>query len=175
MASERPPDDFRDPVPPPAPPPGPPGQGFDLDRAARTLGLDPTSRILYLAGLGCLALQVLFTFLPWVSISFGNVRASASGINTTPGVFQLLLALGVGGFAAFVLFAAQRNLLLGALWAGAGWGVLASLWRLVDISNTSGAAGVGGATGIGLILSLLASLGVAGTFGVLVVKAMTRR
>jgi hypothetical protein len=161
---------------PPSPPAGPAGPGLmeTLQQSIAAFGLDPLTVKLIYAGLGCFAAMIVFTIFPWVSISstFGGLSASASvlGISLAMGWITILLTLGAGAFVAVVFLVLKKNNLLDiSLWVAAGWALLASLWRLVNVAQA------GGFSGIGLYLSLFASLGAAGTFGFVVFNRLTKK
>jgi hypothetical protein len=69
-----------------------------------------------------------------------------------------------------------------SIYVAAGWGILGALWRLVDVIRVSGsvppeaaALGVTGGAAIGLYLSLIFLLAVAGTCGFLAVKQIMKK
>ena len=169
-------------VPPPVSmgaPGAPMGPGFGgvMDNVARLAG-DPLSKTLLLAGLGCMAGIILFVFLPWVSFGFsGNVGGkgisiggfSVSGISIWWGVVTLLLTLGVAGFVAATIFMNRADLFQISILVAAGWSGLLALWRLINVIEA------GSLSGIGLYLSLLASLGAAGTFGFMAFQRLVKR
>src|SRR4029077_3046977 len=155
------------PTPSPAAAPGPAGPGFmeTIQQSAASFGLDALSVNLLYAGVGCLAGMVLFTFLPWFTISspiaIGPiVSGSILGISLWPGILNFLLSAGAIAFL-IVVFAVvkKKDTFDVSLWVAGGWSAVAALWRLGQTIN------YGQFTGFGLILALLASLGAAGTFG----------
>jgi hypothetical protein len=179
-----------EPVPPAteAPAPGPIGPGLleTLNQSIANFGLDPFTMKLIYAGMGSLLAMVFFTLLPWVtvSVSFSGVGQipgfsggegfsashSVLGIQTMIGWINILFTLGAAGFMAAVFLVLKNvKFLDGSLWAAAGWGGVASLWRLINVFQW------GGYSGIGLYLTLLASLGAAGTFGFVVFQRLTKK
>lgn len=152
-----------------------------LTQSATALGLDPLSTRLVFAALGCMALMVLATFFPWVTISFdlggfapgkslGSVSSSALGIQIWTGILQFLFTLAAGGFvAATLVFLKRADLFNISLWVAGGWNAIIALWRLIDVAR------VGRFWGIGLYLSLLAALAAAGMIGYVAVQRQMKK
>jgi hypothetical protein len=152
----------------------PSGQGLmdTIQQSAASFGLDGLSVKLLYAGIGCLAAMLLFTFFPWLSfsgsVSFGGIQVQGTsvtrlGISIWYGILNFLLCAGVLGFLIVAFIALKKKDVFDiSLWVAGGWSALAVLWRLIDVINA------GSVTGIGLILTLLASLGAAGTFGFII-------
>lgn len=166
------------PPPPPSAGPAPTGTGPDfgalLSSFFQAVGLDAQGRTLLYVGFGCLAVMLLSTFLPWISISitFEGITAfggSVIGIRIWFGTLLFLVTGGALGFFAFVIFGKQPKLFDIALWVGAGWSGLSFLWRLANIIE------VGSLAGFGLWLCLLASLGAAGSLGFVLFQRITKK
>src|SRR5207249_2897055 len=143
--------------PPPPLEASPPGPGFmeTIQQSAAAFGLDPLCLKLIYAGMACFAAMIVSTILPWVSAGnmLTGVSISVLGIGTEIGWINILLTLGAGGFLGVVFLVLKKaNFLDYSLWSAAGWGGLAFLWRLANISRG------GSFAGIGLYLALLASL-----------------
>ena len=145
-----------------------PGAGF-LETAQHSLaafGLDALAIKLLYAGLGCLAGMILFTFFPWFSLGIVTLL----GISVGVGVLNFLLSAAALAFVIATLVVIKRKDTFDiGLWAVGGWTAVASLWRLVDVAR------VGNFAGIGLYLTLLASLGAAGTFGYLIFQRFVKK
>jgi hypothetical protein len=152
------------------PPPGPAGPGFieTVQQSASSFGLDALELRLLYAGVGCLAAMVLFTFLPWFTLSspiaVGSViSGSILGISLWEGILNFLLSAAAIGFIIVVLVVVKKKDTFDiSLWAAGGWSAIAVLWRLGQAIN------YGRFAGFGLILALLASLGAAGSFGFII-------
>jgi hypothetical protein len=104
------------PVPIPGPPPGPVGPGFieTIQQSAASFGLGDVGLKLLYGGLGCLAAMVLFTFLPWLTVSSPvgvgpAVSVSRLGISLPEGMVNLLLSAGAAGFLIVVLVVVKKN------------------------------------------------------------------
>ncbi|HHW82327.1 MAG TPA: hypothetical protein GX743_00690 [Actinomycetales bacterium] len=119
-------------------------------------------RTLWFVGLGSAVLMLLGTFLPWATVTsvFGNV--SISGVQGD-GVIVLLLAL-IGGAALAIHVLAKgewtRFMPWVALGAGA-LGLLISLIGLINVGSVGGDAYASAGIGFGLILTFIASAGLA--------------
>ena len=159
------------PTPPPATPgaaPGPAGPGFveTIQQSATSFGLDALALKLLYAGVGCLGGMILFTFFPWAS----SVLVTILGISLVEGALSFLLSAGVIGFLVVVLVVLKKKEVFDiSLWVAGGWSALAVLWRLFDVAR------FGHIAGIGLYLSLLASLGAAGTFGFIIFQRFIKK
>jgi hypothetical protein len=163
------------PAPPPPPAssapgvaPGPVGPGFmeTLQQSIKSLGLDPLSVNLLYAGTGCLAGLVLFTFFPWAAIG----PISVLGMSLWYGIFNFLLSAGAIAFLIVALVVLKKKETFDiSLWVAGGWSALASLWRLFDVAN------IGSLASLGLYLTLLASLGAAGTFGFIIFQRFIKK
>jgi hypothetical protein len=155
-------------APPPPPYPQNPGAGLGaiLNSFFQAVSLDPLGRILFYVGAGSLLLLVLASLLPWVSLPFVG---SVLGIRIWTGIVQFLLSGAALGFLAFVVFANQAKLWDIALWIASAWAAVAALWRLVNVIQISSLLG------FGLLLSLLAALGAAGTLGFIVVQRLMKK
>ena len=127
------------------------------------------AKMLLWIGLGCLAGLVLFTFLPWITVSFGEVSASALGIRLGMGIIQLLLSLGAIAFVIVAVVLNNAQLFNISLWTAGGWGAAVGLWRLINVIDA------GRFSGFGLYLSLLAGLGAAGTLGFIAVQRVMKK
>src|SRR5262245_27392612 len=139
----------------------------NLDKSIQALGLDPLSTKLLYGGLSSLALLFLATFLPWFNL--GGI-ASVLGVSWSMGILSMLLTLGAAGFIGAVLFGLLKpNLFDISLYVGAGWAALSALWRLVNVFQ------LGGFSGFGLYIALLASLGAAGCLGYLVFNKLMKK
>ncbi len=173
-----------EPVPPTTevPPPKPIGQGLleTLNQSIAGFGLDSFTMKLLYAGMGCFAAMIVFTLLPWLvlqSIEIAGFGAqprietySILGVQTGAGWTGILLTLGSAGFLmAVFLVLKDAKILDYALWTVTGWAALATLWRLVDVVR------FGGLSGIGLYLSLFASLVAAASFGFVVFQRLSRK
>jgi hypothetical protein len=148
--------------------PGALGAGFieTVQRSLAALGLDALSTKLFYAGVSCLAGMIVFTFLPWFSPGIVTVL----GISVYPGILNFLLSAGGLGFVVVTLVVIKKKETFDiGLWTVAGWAALASLWRLVDVAR------LGTFSGIGLYLTLLASLGAAGTFGYIIFQRFVKK
>jgi hypothetical protein len=165
---------------------GPPGPGLKetLQQSTSAFGLDALTVKLLYAGMGCFAGMIVFTMFPWITVTsagFGipgiqgrdvgfSFSGSWAGIQFWYGWVNILLTLAAGGFVGAVFLALKKaDLFAYSLWAAAGWGLVASLWRLVNVMQA------GSFSGIGLYLTLLASLGAAGTFGIIAVKQQMKK
>ncbi len=143
-----------------------------IQASAKALGLDALVLKLIYAGMGCFAVMIVSTLLPWFSLHnpLRQVSYTRLGIATEIGWINILLTLAAAGFLVAVFMALKQVKFLDySLYGAAGWGVLAFLWRLSDVSR------LGGLAGIGLYLALLASLGTAGTFGYLVFLRLAKK
>jgi hypothetical protein len=137
-----------------------PGIMDAMRQAAASLGLDFRAGMLIYVGTGCFAAMVLATVLPWLSVPvFGGTESiSKLGISLVFGWINIFFTVAAGGFVAAAFLALKKvNLFDYSLWSAAGWGLLASLWHLGNITSWGAQ--------IGLYIELLASLGAAGTFG----------
>jgi hypothetical protein len=149
-------------------PPGAPGAGFmeTVQRSLAAFGLDPLSITLFHAGVGCLAGMVLFSFFPWFSLGIVSVL----GISAYIGILNFLLSAGALAFVVVTLVVIKKKDTFDiSLWVVGGWAALASLWRLVDVAR------LGSLSGIGLYLTLLASLGAAVTFGYIIYQRFVKK
>jgi hypothetical protein len=159
------------PMPPPATPgaaPGPPGPGFmeTIQQSATSFGLDPLALKLLYAGVGCLGGMILFTFFPWIS----SVLVTILGISLVEGALTFLISVGVIGFLIVVLVVLKKKDVFDiSLWVAGSWSALAVLWRLFDVARA------GRIAGIGLYLTLLVSLGAAGTFGFIIFQRFIKK
>jgi hypothetical protein len=114
--------------------------------------LDQTKMIALYVGLGGLGLLVLSVFLPW--FSFGPL--SVLGISTGFwAILLLLFALAGGAGVGFGTFG-KKDLLPLALVGGMGVGTYGVLWYLIFVFK------LGGFSGFGLWLGLIASLAASG-------------
>jgi hypothetical protein len=140
---------------------GPAGPGLmdALRQTAATFGLDSLAFILICAGMGCFALMILATLLPWLTVvTFGGQSYSRLGITLVFGWINIIFTVAAGGFVASAFLAFKNAKLLEySLWSAAGWGMLAALWHLGNVTAMPAL--------IGMYVALLASLGAAGTFG----------
>lgn len=161
--------------------PGAPGAGFvdTIKQSLAAFRIDAlTTKLLY-AGAGCLAAMVVFTFLPWVSIGNIGVGQFQMHVGVTrlgiqvpdgSGVLNFLLSLAALAFIVVtIVVIKKRDVFDISLWVAGGWGALASLWRIINVAN------FGSAAGIGLYLTLLASLGAAGTFGYIIFQRFMQK
>jgi hypothetical protein len=162
------------------------------------VGLFGLSQILFWVGIGCLGLALISVVLPWITISMMGVSASASGTGefTFQALTQLVLSLGALVFALVALFALKNASLFNiAVYVAAGWGVLGFIWRIIDLIVTipgRGRVATGGgmpggdqlakalgdlgpkvSAGFGVYISIIALLGVAGTFGFIAFQKLT--
>jgi len=158
----------------PATPAGPSAaQAFmaDIDKTAKELGLDQLSKILVLSGLGCLALLALTVFFPWISLEgLGGASHTRLGITLASGLMTLIITLEITFFMVFYFFLVKKGDIFNlSVWAAAWWGSHATLWRLIEITQTSRA------TGWGQYIALIASIGVAVTFGFVAVQRMGQK
>ena len=148
-----------------------------LKQSLAAFRVDALSTNLLYAGAGCLLGMVVFTFLPWFSFpQLGMMPAqfriggTVLGIQAGIGIVNLLLSLGALAFLLVtVVVIKKRETFDIGLWVAGCWGALAFLWRLINVSQ------LGSFSGIGLYLTLLASLGAAGTFGYIIFQRFIQK
>ncbi len=171
------------PTPPSPPPPAPPFARFmaDIDKTAKELGIDPLSKTLIFAGLGCLALMALSVVFHWTAVPAvpreisellpaTMAGHSRLGITLSAGLMNLIITLEVAFFLVFYFFLVKKAELFNlSLWAAAWWGSHATFWRLIDLSQ------LGSYAGAGQYVALVGSIGAAATFGFVVVQRITRK
>jgi hypothetical protein len=142
------------------------GAGFwgTIESRSLALQMDAAARALFGVAILSLFLQMVSTFFRWVSISIGTFSVGVLGIDGAEGKLVFILALGVGIFAA-VAFFKKPAVFTYSLYTGAGWGGLSLLWLGSLVLRA------GSHAGLGLYLGVLASIGVASTFGFLAFRA----
>ncbi|MCI0640183.1 MAG: hypothetical protein L0Y70_14005 [Gemmataceae bacterium] len=136
------------------------GTGFDLEGSMRAAGLAGLQRTLFFAGVGCLGLLTLFTFV--ATFSFGAFYAAAF-------IFFLLTA-GVLGFLLFAFFKKNTQLFPISLYVAAGFSAVLALWWLIDLIRFAAIY----FSGMHFFLFLLAA-GTAGTLGFIAFQKLMKK
>jgi hypothetical protein len=147
-------------APPPIPemPRAQGGPAF-MDNVTRFLaanGVSGINFILFLVGLGCMALFLITVLFPWVGVSGGGFSFLRLGIQISFGIIEFLLVLAVLFLLVFVVLMGWSKLFDYCLWTASNLSVFIALHLL---------AMIGGAAW-GMIISLVVMFAAAATLGI---------